>query len=102
MKGSVYAHPPDRETTELLGHTVLSVDGRLVAIPPGGLQVGEGTPTFMLLVESVIDMGNHLQVFGTIDGTRADVRLPSGAAVPQAGSALKVHAVSHAALRLGS
>ncbi len=83
VKGSVYAHPPDRETAELLGHTVISVAGRLVAIPPGGLQVGEGTPAFVLLVESVIDMGNHLHVFGTIDGIRADVRLPIAAALPR-------------------
>ncbi len=101
VKGLVYARPPDRETAELLGHTVLSSDGRLVAIPPGGLQIGVGTLTFLLLIESVIDMGNHLHVLGTIGGSRADVRLPGGAALPSAGSALKVHAASHVLLPPG-
>lgn len=98
VKGSVYAHPPDRETAELLGHTVLSSDGRVVAVPPGGLQVGDGTLTFMLRVESVIDMGNHVHVLGIIEGSRADVRLPVGAALPQVGTGLKVHAASHVVL----
>ena len=100
-KASVYAHPPDKETAELLGHTVLPSGDRLVAIPPGGLQVGAGTLTFMLLVESVIDMGNHIHVLGTVDGSHADVRLPAGAALPQVGSGLKVHAASSIMLPSG-
>ena len=40
-KGSVYAHPPDRETAELLGYTVLPTAAGLVAITPGGLQARE-------------------------------------------------------------
>jgi ABC-type sugar transport system ATPase subunit len=91
VKSSVYARPPDRETAELLGYTVLPADGRVVAIPPSSLRPGEGSLTFMLAVEDVIDMGNHLHVIGTIGGERVDLRLPAGMAPPSAGSHLKVH-----------
>jgi ABC-type sugar transport system ATPase subunit len=95
MKGSVYSHPPDRETAELLGYTVLPANGRYVAISPGGLQLGEGSLTFLIVVAGVIDMGNHLHVTGTIDGEQVDFRLPAGQPPPQPGSSLKVHARSH-------
>jgi ABC-type sugar transport system ATPase subunit len=98
VKGSVYAHPPDRETAELLGYTVLTATGRTVAIPPGGLQLGDGALGFNLAVGQVIDMGHHLHVAGTIEGCRADVRLPAGVAPPPTESALRVHATSHVPL----
>jgi ABC-type sugar transport system ATPase subunit len=98
VKGSVYAHPPDRETAELLGYTVLPANGRVVAIPPGGLQLGDGALGFNLAVGQVIDMGHHLHVGGTIEGCRADVRLPAGVAPPPSGLALRVHAASHVPL----
>lgn len=97
-KALVYAHPPDRATAELLGYTVLPVHGRLVAIAPGSLRVGNGTLTFMLEVERVIDMGHHLHVVGTIEEERVDLRLPAGAAPPLEGSSLRVHATSEALL----
>ena len=97
-KASVYAHPPDRETAELLGHTVLPADGNLVAIPPGDLRVGEGPLAFTLSVEQVINMGNHLHVLGTIKGLPVDLRVPALTASPRANSRLKVHAVSHVVL----
>jgi ABC-type sugar transport system ATPase subunit len=97
-KGSVYAHPPDRETAELLGYTVIPVNGSLAAIPPGGLKVGDGALPFMLAVERVVDMGNHLHVMGTINDERVDLRLPAGMTGPSAGSSLKVHAGSDALL----
>jgi energy-coupling factor transporter ATP-binding protein EcfA2 len=96
MKGSVYAHPPDRETAELLGYTVLPVNGSLAAISPGGLRPGDGALTFMLAVKQVIDMGNHLHVIGTIEDERVDLRMPAGMAPPSAGSNLKVHATTDA------
>jgi ABC-type sugar transport system ATPase subunit len=91
LKSWIYAHPPDRETAQLLGYTVLPHDGRLVAIAPGSLKPGNGALTFMLEVESVIDMGNHLHVVGTIEQERVDLRLPAGVAAPVEGSSLKVH-----------
>jgi ABC-type sugar transport system ATPase subunit len=90
-KRVVYDRPPDRATAELLGYTVLPVYDTLVAVPPGGLRPGEGRPTFTVLVEQVIDMGNHVHVVGQIRDERVDIRLPAGMAPPQAGSNMKVH-----------
>jgi thiamine transport system ATP-binding protein len=95
-KSWIYAHPPDRETAELLGYTVLPVDGRLVAIAPGSLRPGNGTLAFMLTVEGVIDMGNHLHIVGTIENERVDLRLAAGVAPPLEGTRLRVHAGSEA------
>jgi thiamine transport system ATP-binding protein len=95
-KSWIYAHPPDRETAELLGYTVLAHEGRLIAIPPGGLRPGLGAITFSLEVEQVIDMGNHLHVVGLIEGARVDLRMPAGVAPPGERANLDVHAASDA------
>jgi ABC-type proline/glycine betaine transport system ATPase subunit len=92
VKSWIYAHPPDQETAELLGYTVLPHHGRLVAIAPGSLRPGNGALGFLLEVEQVIDMGNHLHVVGTITDQRVDLRLPVGVAPPLEGSSLNVHA----------
>ena len=92
MKGEVYSRPRDRDTAELLGYSVIPVEGRHLAVPPGGLKPGTGALTLMLVVERVIDMGNHLHVVGTINGERVDLRLPAGVAPPPEGSGFRVHA----------
>jgi ABC-type sugar transport system ATPase subunit len=99
VKSRIYAHPPDRETAELLGYTVLPFQGRMVAIAPGGLRPGHGPLRFELEVEQIIDMGNHLHLVGTIDQQRVDLRLPAGAAPPVDGATLKVHAPEAITLR---
>ena len=91
-KSAVYARPPDRATAELLGYTVLPHDEQLVAIPAGGLRPGNGPLPFVLDVERVIDMGNHLHVIGLIGEDRADLRLPAGVSAPEQGASLRVHA----------
>lgn len=95
-KSWIYAHPPDRETAELLGYTVLPHQGRLVAIAPGSLTAGNGSPSFLMEVERVIDMGNHQHVVGTIEDQRVDLRLSAGVTAPLEGSSLKVHGESGA------
>ncbi len=84
-KPQVYGSPGDRETAELLGYTVLPLDGRLVAVPPGGLRPASGATSVHLRVERVFDMGHHQHVLGTVGGVRVDVRLPAGAPVPRPG-----------------
>jgi thiamine transport system ATP-binding protein len=91
VKSSIYARPPDRPTAELLGYTVLPLGARLLAIPPGGLRPGSGAQEFSIVVEQVIDMGNHLHVIGTVGDERVDVRLPAGMASPTQRSRLIVH-----------
>ncbi|MBA3558340.1 MAG: ABC transporter ATP-binding protein [Gemmatimonadaceae bacterium] len=97
-KSEIYRQPPDRETAELLGYMVAPVNGRLVAIPPGGLRAGTGADAFQVVVDRVVDMGNHQHVLGTVGGARVDVRLPAHTAAPSQGSLLSVVAQSEVLL----
>jgi thiamine transport system ATP-binding protein len=97
-KAEVYAAPPDAETAELLGYTVLDCAGGPIGIPPGALRLGDGAVAFELAVERVIDMGNHLHLLGAVGARRADLRLPSGTAPPAPGSVVQVFATAHVPL----
>jgi ABC-type sugar transport system ATPase subunit len=92
--GAVFRAPADRTVAELLGYTVLPSDAGLLAIPPGGLHFGGGSPGFTLQVERVVDMGNHRHVLGRVDDVRVDLRLAGGDPVPSAGQAVRVTARS--------
>lgn len=97
-KGQVYRAPADRAVAELLGYTVLPAAGRLLAVPPGALRLGAGTPGFMLLVERVVDMGNHPHLIGRIGAVRVDLRLGAGQAAPAPGASVPVAPASHVVL----
>jgi ABC-type sugar transport system ATPase subunit len=97
-KGAVYRRPADRVVAELLGYTVLPSAGGLIAVPPGSLRAGEGSPRFDLVVERVVDMGNHRHVLGRVGDARVDLRLVEGAPCPAAGSMIRVWATTCAAL----
>ncbi len=97
-KAAVYAHPPDRVTAELLGYTVLPADGRLIGVPAGGLRLDGHGLAFSLLVERVVDLGNHRHALGTVEGARVDLRLPEGAPVPVPGERLHITARAHVPL----
>jgi ABC-type sugar transport system ATPase subunit len=89
-KAEVYARPPDRVTAELLGYTVVRTDGRTIGVPAGGWVVGDGEPSFELLVERVVDMGDHLHAAGMVAGVRVDLRLRPGEPVPPAGDIIRI------------
>jgi hypothetical protein len=97
-KGPVHATPPDAETAELLGYTVLFTPGGPIAVPPGGLRLGDGAVAFDFALERVVDMGNHLHLLGAVGGRRADLRLPAGTAPPPPGRPVRVFAAGHIAL----
>jgi ABC-type sugar transport system ATPase subunit len=94
-KAEVYARPPDRTTAELLGYTVVGIDRRLIAVPAGAWVLGEGGASFELVVERVVDMGNHLHAVGTVGGVRVDLRLRPGDPIPSAGDRVPIAARSH-------
>ena len=94
-KAAVYAHPPDRVTAELLGYTVLRADGRLIGVPAGALRLDGAGLALSLMVERVVDLGNHLHALGTVEGARVDFRLPGGGPVPAPGERLRITAATH-------
>jgi ABC-type sugar transport system ATPase subunit len=97
-KAAVFRAPTDAVVAELLGYTVLPSDGRLIAVPPGGLRLGVPAPAFTLVVERVVDMGNHPHVVGRVGTLRVDLRLGAGEPVPAAGAHLSVGAASYVVL----
>ena len=92
LKGAVYRAPTDRTVAELLGYTVLPSDAGWVAVPPGGLRLGNAPPCFRLEVERVVDMGNHRHALGRVGGTRVDVRLVGEDAEPVPGGVVQIGA----------
>jgi ABC-type sugar transport system ATPase subunit len=111
-KGQLYRAPPNRESAELLGHTVLDLDGSLLAVPAGGLRVvtgpvnppraGARSVLLTMRVERIVDMGNHAHVTGTAAGTRLDARVPDGLAPPSPGTQVTVVADGIVVLRLSA
>ena len=98
-KGAVYRSPADATVAELLGYTLLPLGAKLIAVPAGGLRLGQGCPRFSLHVERVVDMGNHPHVVGRVGDVRVDLRLAAGDPMPEPGTVLQVGATSHVVLR---
>ncbi|MEO8200214.1 MAG: ABC transporter ATP-binding protein [Gemmatimonadota bacterium] len=96
--GELYRHPPDRLTAQLLGYTVVEVESGTFAVPPGGLVLQPGNPGLDLLVERVVDMGNHRHVIGHANHTRIMVRLDNADQAPEAGS--RIHAFIRSGIHL--
>jgi ABC-type sugar transport system ATPase subunit len=91
-KAEVYARPPDRTTAELLGYTVVWTGGRTIGVPAGAWALGNGEASLELLVERVVDMGNHLHAVGMVGGVRVDLRLRPGDQVPPPGARISITA----------
>jgi ABC-type sugar transport system ATPase subunit len=94
-KAEIYARPPDRTTAELLGYTVVWTGGGTIGVPAGGWMLGDGDASFELLVERVVDMGNHLHAVGMVGGVRVDLRLRPADPVPSTGERVRIAARMH-------
>jgi tungstate transport system ATP-binding protein len=99
VKRDVFRSPPDAETAEFLGYSVVSSLEDGLAIAPGALRIGEGDVTFDLTVEAVADLGARRELSGWIAGTRVALPLDDGAAVPGVGSVMLVSAPRTAVVR---
>ncbi len=100
-KRDLLRHPPNRETAELFGFTVLACGGRRVAVPPGGLALGDGPVTFAMRVERVVDLGYGRRVIGRVGESRLAVDVPNGDEVPAAGDRVSVAAAGAVELPAG-
>jgi ABC-type sulfate/molybdate transport systems ATPase subunit len=94
-KAQIYARPPDRMTAELLGYTVVWTGGQTIAVPAGAWMLGDGDASFELVVERVVDMGNHLHAVGMVGGVRVDLRVRPGDPVPSPGGRVRIAAKTH-------
>lgn len=72
---AIYASPPNPETAELLGYTLIPVGDDLIAVAPGELRIGRGALDLTLLPERIVTVGSHEHVVGRINEKRVDVRL---------------------------
>lgn len=91
-KEELLRRPPNRETAELFGFTVLAGADGLVAVPPGGLTAGHGPVAFTLEVERVVDLGYQRRIRGRVGDTRLEVELPNGCPPPSAGALVSIAA----------
>ncbi len=98
-KQVVWAHPRDRATAELLGYTVVWVDGGEIAIPPGALTMGTGEPRVCMVVERTVEMGSHRHALGRVGADRVDIRVPRGQPVPGSGQRVPLVAEVYVTLR---
>ena len=91
-KREVATNPRVREVAEVLGYSVLGVDGRQVAVPPGAWKPGPGPLECSMAVEEVLDLIESREVVGHIRETRVHVGLPATCDTPKPGDRLLVHA----------
>jgi ABC-type sugar transport system ATPase subunit len=97
-KRDVMTNPRVAEVAEVLGHTVVEVSGRRVAIPPGGLQMGPGRLEFTMIVDSIVDLVDHQEVAGRVGDATVRIRLLASDA-PKPGARLTVHAAHASEIR---
>jgi tungstate transport system ATP-binding protein len=91
-KQDVVSRPASPRVAEILGFSVLAVNGRLVAVPLDGLAVGPGPHEFSMVVEHVVDLVNVQEIAGRIDRARVRLVAACGAGIPKPGDRLCVHA----------
>jgi ABC-type sugar transport system ATPase subunit len=91
-KRDVVSNPQAAQVAEVLGHIVLSLDGRRVAIPPGGLRLGPGRIEFSMKVETVVDLVDHREIVGRVGDAVVRVGLPLSAETPRQGEGVLIHA----------
>jgi tungstate transport system ATP-binding protein len=91
-KRDVVTNPRVTEVAEVLGHTVLGVNGRRLAVPPGGLLLGPGRTEFSMIVDSVLDLVDHREIAGRVGDAIVRVRLPAASDSPKHGERVLIHA----------
>ena len=76
----LFRAPPTREVATLAGFTLIPNGNEVVAVSETGLVQGQGGVSFVMRVETVHDLGFHLEAHGTVNGVPAAARLTAAAA----------------------
>ena len=92
-KRDIALAPAGTAVAEVLGYSVLIVDGRRLAVPPGALKLGPGPLEFWMIVDELLDLVDHREIVGFVGTVRVHVTMPTTAETPQRGDRLLVHAV---------
>ena len=91
-KAEVVTEPRSAAVAEVLGYTIIDVEGKRLGVRTRDLQPGPGPVEFRMTVEQVIDVVQHHEIVGLIGTTRVHVMLPSGQVPPRPGDSWPVHA----------
>jgi ABC-type sulfate/molybdate transport systems ATPase subunit len=91
-KRGVADNPRYRSVAEVLGYTILSLDDRTLAVPPGALQVGSDSQAFMASVDTVADLVHEWDVAATVGAVRVHVRIPRTEVPPHRGDRISLRA----------
>ena len=73
--GSSRPTPKVTEVAEVLGCSILGVNGARVAVPQGALRLGPGQLEFWVIVDDVLDLVESTVIAGRIGDVRVDVTL---------------------------
>jgi ABC-type sugar transport system ATPase subunit len=91
-KHDVVTNPRVTPVAEVLGYSVLIVNGRRVAVPPGALRPGAGPLECSMTVEHVLDLVESREIVGRINDVRVHVEWPPASETPSPGDRVTVHA----------
>jgi thiamine transport system ATP-binding protein len=91
-KHEVATNPCVTEVAEVLGYSVLVIEGRRVAVPPGALRLGPGRLECSIVVDDVLDFVDSREIVGRAGDVRVHVALPPTGAAPGRGDQVLVHA----------
>lgn len=91
-KHDVVINPRRVDVAEVLGYSVLNLNGRRIAIAESALQFGDGANGFTVRVEGSADLVHEWDVTGAFQGSRLHIRVPRQQPAPAVGDAIPVHA----------
>jgi ABC-type sugar transport system ATPase subunit len=91
-KREVAGRPVDADVATALGYTVVTIEGRRLAVPPGAFAVGPGDLEFRMVVDEVLDMADQVEIVGRLAGVRIRVAAPIAAAPQSVAEPLLIHA----------
>ena len=90
-KLDVARNPGRTAVAQVLGYTILDIDARHIAVPPGALVPGPGPIEFRMVVEDLLDLVHHREIVGRVGDVRVHVAMPHTAVMPQRGDCLLIH-----------